>query len=605
MIGGYTGRILGVNLTKRKLRIETLDEGFAKKYIGGVGFAAKILWDETTASTRPLSPENVLVFMTGPLTGTKAPSSSRYIVAAISPLTGIWGEAHAGGIFGWELKHAGFDGIILKGMAESHIYLWINDGKVEIEGASHLWGKDNYEVAELIRKETDQKASVASIGLSGEKLVKIAGIISDGKDGRAAARCGLGAVMGSKNLKAIAVRGTMELKLGDEEKLRESVKNAVPRLAPKSKEWIKGFRIGHADIGTLPIKNWLKGTFEGFGEKMALTLLKGKQYRCRGCVGGCLESMMTKEGRHICYEAIAPLGSLCLIDDMATLEKAYVMCNKFGLDAISAGTAIAFAMECFEKGLIDKEDTGGISLTWGNSKAMIKVLKMIADGEGIGKLLGQGVRNAAERIGGLAKEYAIHVKGLEPPAHDPRAFSSLAVGYATSPRGACHVQGHTYALERFQTCPDLGYTDIVDRFKDEGKGEMNAKMQNFMSMLDSLISCQFLFSQFSVMPSDFIEWLNYVTGLKMDLKQFMKTGECIFNLKRLFNVRRGMSRKDDTLPSRLLTHKRGEGGAADNLPCLGRQLNEYYSYRGWSEEGIPTKETLTKLGLEEFLDWGV
>jgi len=308
------------------------------------------------------------------------------------------------------------------------------------------------------------------------------------------------------------------------------------------------------------------------------------------------------------WELWGPLGSQCLIDNAEALQLAYSICNRYGLDTISTGGVVSFAMECFEKGLITKDDTDGIELTWGNHKAMVEMVKKIGEREGFGALLGDGVRRAAERIGGLAAEYAIHVKGMELPAHDPRAAMTRAVGYATGSIGAAHFEAAGASLiENYLegTMPlkltDLGYPTHLNRFTTEGKGILTAKAQDFGCILDSLVICEFLSHSHGVEPSYLVELLNSATGWDMDLNEFMLTGERIFNLKRMFNVRRGISRKDDTLPPRILTQKRGSGGAAESLPFLGAMLSEYYSHRGWSEEGIPTKEKLIILGLEECL----
>jgi len=612
MVKGYTGKIVRADLTTGEINYESLDEDTLRKYIGGVGLAAEILWDETAPNTEPLSPESPLIFMTGPLTGSIVPSSSRYIVAGLSPLTGIWGQAHSGGNWADELRHAGFDGVVVTGESRHPVYLWFQDGRVEIRDAGHLWGKDTYEVAELLKEETDDKASTACIGPAGERLVRIACVMNDGKLGRAAARCGLGALMGAKKLKAIVVRGTLPISFQDENRLKESVRR-IYDFYPVRKEEIaiddhvaqlKKFLL----VGGAPVKNWSEGTFEG-GYKLAEELRKTKPLYCRRCPFDDLESKLTEDGeRYMVWEAWAPLGTNCLIDNAEALQQAYTLCNKYGLDTISTGGVISFAMECFEKGLITKDDTGGIELTWGNHEAMVEMVRKIGEREGFGELLGDGVKRAAERIGGTAIEYAIHVKGLELPAHDPRAAMSRAVNYATASIGAAHIEATGASLiENYLEgsipldSPDLGYPVQLNRFTTEGKGVLAAKTQDFGCMIDSLAVCAFLSMHRHVPPSHFVELLNRATGWDMDLNEFMLTGERIFNLKRMFNVRRGISRKDDTLPPRILTHKRGEGGAAESLPFLGAMLSEYYSYRGWSEEGIPTREKLTQLGLKECL----
>ena len=612
MLKSYTGKILRLDLTTGNIDYEYLDEPTAKKYIGGVGLAAKILWHETTPETDPLSPESELIFMTGPLTGSILPKSSRYIVAGISPATGIWGQAHAGGRFADELRHAGLDGIVVKGQASKPAYLWINNGQAEIRDAAHVWGKDTWEVSELIQQETDRKASVACIGVAGEKLVKIAGIMNDGKQGRAAARCGLGAVMGSKRLKAIAARGTLPLSFYDEEKFKEGVQKILPFCQPKKPEErlahdmhvFKSFFV----YGRVPVKNWSEGSFDE-GYIYTETMREAEPLHCAHCPNSCLESYQLASGeRHMVWEAWGPLGTNCLIANAEAAQQAYTLCNKYGLDSISAGAIISFAMECFEKGLLTKDDTDGVELTWGNHQAMLEMVRKIGEREGIGELLGEGVRRAAEHIGGTASEYAMHVKGLEFPAHDPRALASHALGYATGSIGAAHMEPigadgleNWMEVDNPNTSPELGFPVALGRFDTEGKGRLVAKTQDFSCLMDSITVCLFLSITHTVKPSHYLAVLNSATGWDMTLDEFLLVGERIHNLKRMFSVKRGISRKDDTLPARILTHRLTSGGTRGNIPHLGAMLNEYYSVRGWSEEGIPTKEKLAELGLEECL----
>jgi aldehyde:ferredoxin oxidoreductase len=612
MLKGYNNKILRLDLATRDVDITSLEENIARKYIGGVGLAAKILWDETTPATAPLSPENELVFMTGPLTGSILPKSSRYIVAGISPLTGIWGQAHSGGRFADELRHAGFDGIIIRGQSSQPIYLWITNGKVEIRDAGHVWGKDTWEVSDILQRETDMKASVACIGVAGERLVKIAGIMNDGKQGRAAARCGLGALMGSKRLKAIAARGTLTLSFYDEDKLKESVQKILPYCRSRKPEErlagdthvFKSFFV----YGRVPVKNWSEGSFDE-GYVYTETMREAEPLHCARCPNSCLESYQLKNGaRHMVWEAWGPLGTNCKIANAGVLQEAYTLCNKYGIDAISAGAVIAFAMECFEKGLINKDDTGGIELTWGNHPAMMEMLKNIGEREGFGEVLGEGVRSAAEHIGGNAPEYAMHVKGLEFPAHEPRALASHALGYATGSIGAAHMEPiGADGLENWmevddpRTSPELGFPVALKRFDVEGKGKLVAITQDFSAMLDSITVCLFLSIAHTVTPSLYVPVLNAATGWDMTPDEFMLAGERITNLKRMFCVRRGISGKDDTLPTRILTQKLNSGGTRGNVFDLPAMLDEYYAVRGWDKEGIPAREKLFELGLEECL----
>ncbi|MBI4331361.1 MAG: aldehyde ferredoxin oxidoreductase family protein [Chloroflexi bacterium] len=615
MLGGYTGKILKVDLTSRSFQVENLDEQTARKYIGGEGLAAKILWDSTTAATDPLSPQNPLIFMTGPITGA-VPSSSRNIVAAISPLTNIWGTARAGGNWGAELKSAGFDGIVFTGKSQTPVYLRVHDGKVSIVDAGHVWGKDTWETDEILKKETDRRASVACIGQAGERLVRIACIINDGKDARTAGRCGLGAVMGSKNLKAVVVQGSRRPRAADEEGLKKSVAEVRTASVVPPDEWAvhwREHRRTHWNKGRVVIKNWLDDDFPGFLPKLTETMLSGDDYYCHGCPYGCAESHMIGGRRRQVFESMVPLGSQCMIDDFEALQEAYDLCNRYGMDSISTGGVISFAIESFEKGLVTAADTGGIQLKWGNAAAMVEMVRQIGESDQkFARLLGQGARKAAQTMGGVAPEYAIHVKGLELPAHDPRSSNALALEYATANRGACH-QSASAVLPKNFVLRDLGFPEsaynpdtLENRFRVKGRGELVAKMQDYYCLLDSLIMCKPVTrgmgrSRQELAPTKFLEWLNLATGWDVSLGEFLKTGERIFHIQRMVNVRRGISRKDDMLPPRVMTHKRGGGHgkseAANNLPPIGEMLNEYYSYRKWAEEGVPTKEKLAELDL--------
>jgi len=612
MSPGYNLRILNVDLTTREISRQLIDDSTARKYIGGAGIAAKILWDETTAATEPLSRENLLIFMIGPLTGTIVPSSTRHVVAGISPLTGIYGEARAGGKWAYELRHAGFEGVVVRGQSESPVYLWIHDGEAELRDATSVWGKDTYETHECLQRETDSRASTACIGPAGERLVRFAGILNDGKMGRMAARCGLGAVMGSKKLKAIVARGTLTIDYHDEKRLKAGVHkvlNVYPRKKDEELDWQINMMKLEMDVGNSNVKNCQEGMFEG-AYTLAERLRNTKFMHCKGCPFPCMESHWTKDGeRNMVWEHWVPLGTNCLIDNGEDLQQAYSLCQRYGMDTISVGGVMAFAMECFEKGLITKDDTGGIELFWGNSQAMLEMVRRIGEREGLGELLGEGVRSAAQHIGGPAPEFAMHVKGLEFPGMDPRAAMGIAVEYATENIGSGHVRAQAAqnienvlgGKESYLLLPDLGYPHQLDRFATEGKGELIAKMHNLGCVIDSSVVCAFLVSYNFVSPTLLAELLSAVTGWDISLKELMLCGERSFNLMRMINVRRGISRKDDTLPQRILTQTRGTGGAADNLPPLEPMLNEYYAFRGWSDQGIPTEKKLQELGLADCL----
>jgi aldehyde:ferredoxin oxidoreductase len=613
MATGYISKVLRVDLSAGTFTIQTFGEDVLRKYIGGSGLGTKILFDETDQHTDPLGPENRLIFMTGPIVGTRALNSGRYHVVTKSPLTGIYGESNSGGTFGPALKYAGYDGIVFIGISPKPVYLWIEDGKPELRDAAFLWGKDTYAVDEVLKAELGQDITACSIGPAGEKLVRIASIMNDGVDGRAAGRCGVGAVMGSKRLKAIAVRGELKVPLADEPGMIASVKKWAPVIV-KNTGWAKfgtsGGLEGSEAIGNLPIKNWSQGNFAGAkttnGHYMADTILT-KRYYCEKCVMGCGRTVEVKEGKYKTvegggpeYETLGHMGGNCLVDNIEAIALGNELCNRYGIDTISTGAAVAFAMEAYERGIITREMAGGLEIKWGEGDVLVAMIKKIGEQQDIGVLLGQGTAKAAKDLGGVAEEFAVHVKGLEFPAHDPRNATGTGLQFATSARGACHLSSFTHDFEIGCTFPELGYDKSPDRWAIAGKGEFIAKFQNVMGMFDSLTHCKFLvYGLGDSIIKTLCDWVNEATGWDMTFEEFMLTGERIFNLKRLYNVKHGISRKDDRLPPRILSHKRGSGGAAENLPFLGAMLSEYYQYRGWDEFGIPTQATLERLGLEE------
>jgi aldehyde:ferredoxin oxidoreductase len=419
-------------------------------------------------------------------------------------------------------------------------------------------------------------------------------------------------LMGSKRLKAIAARGTLPLSFYNEEKFKEGVQKILPFCRNRK---LEARLAGDAHVfksffvyGRVPVKNWSEGSFED-GYVYAEAMPGAKPLHCAHCPNSCLESYQLKNGeRHMVWEAWGPLGTNCLIANPEVLQQAYTLCNKYGLDTISAGAIVSFAMECYENGLITRDDTDGIELTWGNHQAMMDILRKIGEREGFGELLGEGVKIAAERIGGTASNFAMHVKGLEFPAHEPRALASHALGYATGSIGAAHMEPigadgleNWMELEKPNTSPELGFPVALKRFDTEGKGRLVAKTQDFSAMLDSITVCLFLSIAHTVKPSHYLAVLNSATGWDMDLDEFMLTGERITNLKRMFSVKRGISRQDDMLPERVLKQRLASGGTRGNIFDLGAMLDEYYSVRGWNKQGIPTEGKLIELGLEECL----
>lgn len=610
---GYHKKLLRIDLECRKIEVEDLGETFIRKYVGGVGFEAKILYEETSPQTGPLSPENLLIAMTGPYTGTGVPTSGRHHVVARSPLTGLFGESNVGGSWAIHLKRAGFDGIVIKGKSESPVYIWIQDGKVEIRDATPIWGKDTYESADWLKKETFKEATAAVIGPAGERLAKIASIIHVGHIVRAAARTGLGAVMGSKNLKAVVVFGEGPIPIAHPEELKAHISNLIPHIKGVTEFFRKFGTSGgienYEKLGNFPLKNWRQGRWPGVkkisGLTMHDTILSGRK-ACMHCPIACGRHIKVTEGPYApmdCegpeYESIGTLGGLCLVDDLIAVSKANELCNRYGMDTISAGSIIAFAMEAYEKGIITKQDTDGIELEWGNARALVEMVHRMGRGEGIGKLMAEGSRRMAEALGKNAIEFAIHVKGLEPSAHDPRRFFSQALSYATAARGACHNASLSHPYELVLTMPEIGIHEPQDPYQIEGKAEFTAKLQDLMCAMDALIICRFSQIGKAVNVTNHVDWLNMITGWRIDIPEYMKIGERIFNLKRMYNVRLGTSRKDDFLPYRFLTLNRTGEDLTNQLPPMGKLLSDYYAYRKWSEDGIPTPEKLKELGLDK------
>ena len=615
MKNGYMEKILEIDLDSGK--IETIDfpEDIKKQYIGGSGLAAWYLNKETDpAKIDPLGPENRFILLTGPVCGTPVYSSSRYEVCAKAPLTGVWGEANSGGKIAKDLKSAGYDGLIIKNAADRLVQIVIGEERVEIADAGTLAGKDTYEMEGLLKSQHGDKVNFVGIGPAGEKAVPIAAVMNDGADGRAAGRGGIGAVLGSKNVKAIVVsRGGRKTPIYAKEKLMLSIKEHAKNM----KELTEGLReFGTAGVvtpneesGDLPIKNWSKGSWpEGAqrisGPTMNRTCLT-KRYYCGQCAIGCGRVVKVDQGPYAVaegpgpeYETLAMIGSNCLIDNLEAIAKANELCNRYGLDTIAAGAVIAFGMEAYDRGLITNSDTDGIELTWGNADAMLEMLKAIGEARGFGQVLGQGVRKAASVIGGNAEEFACHVKGMELPAHDPRARFSNVLGYATSNRGACHLNVFGMDFESGLVPPEgLGYHKDQDPYEVDGKAKFSVAMQDLMSVFDSLTVCKFILFGGVGVPA-LAHWLNCITGWDFDVDSLLRVGTRAFTVKRLYNNRLGITRKDDMLPPRIANSPRDDGGSKDKIPPQGQLLNDYYKLRKWTEFGEPTAEVLKELGID-------
>jgi aldehyde:ferredoxin oxidoreductase len=602
-----------VDLSREKVSEEPLDSRIGAQYLGGTGYGARMLYNEVPPTADPLGVENKLIFMTGPMTATRFPTTARYVVVTKSPLTGIMVNGSSSGYWGMEFKNTGHDGIIIEGKSPKPVYLYIKDDQVEIKDASHLWGEDALATQDLIRQELgDQKIRVACIGPAGEKQVLLACIIND--EGRAPGRGGNGAVMGSKNLKAIAVRGSRKVELANEfvyneiaRKVATSV-TAHPTIAMLSTYGTANGMDTMWVPGDIPIKNWQEGGWvEGCinlgGKKMAETILK-PHAACWNCPIRCARWVKVDEPKYAFegggpeYETLGALGSMCLIDNMNAVAYAGHLCNQYGMDTIGVGCTIAFAMEAFEKGVITTKDTGGIKLTWGNVEAMIDMVELMGQKKGIGELLGQGTRKAAQKLGQGSDHYAVNVKGMEVPMHDPRAFFSMAANYATGPRGACHLQGIPYIFEMGIILPEGGIKHLQGRFDKDGKGLAAKAAQCHSAVINSLVTC--LFAALGLQPSVIGFLMGACTGQNYTAQEIVAMGERILNLIRVYNLRAGITGQDDRLPPRLLEPTK-EGGHAGKVPDIDYQIKDFYRVIGWDERGVPMPERLKQIGLEDLI----
>ena len=614
---GWMGEILRVNLTNNEIFKEKLQEDVAKKFFGGRCLGAKILFDELEPGIDPLSHDNKLVFATGPLVGVPFAGNSRYVVMGKSPTTGIWGESHVAGFFGPELKRCGYDAIIIEGGSEKPVYLWIHNSEAKIKSAQHLWGGTTGETQSSIRKDLgSEKVRVACIGPGGEHLVRYASIMSDLY--HAAGRCGLGAVMGSKKLKAIAVQGSAKIKIADEDRMKELLRKASKEVMSGDGEVLHRlgtlWTITHFNkSGRLPTKAFQKCIFNGADKISGETAVKTIRVRRVGCPACPVACRMIAKGDTPykinqayggpTYETMVAFGSLCLNDNLNSITKANELCNKYGLDTISTGVTIAFAMECYEKGLLAKKDINAIDLSWGNHEAIIELIEAIAKRQGIGNSLAEGVSRFMKKIGRNSKHFALQVKGLETPMHEPRAKKGYGLSYATSNRGMVHTDCFSdTAFEREdKMIPELGITETVGRLvADRRKAKYIKISQDLFAIYDSLIVCEF-----TVFPGGFsldtlVGLVSAVTGLNITLKDLALIGERGFNVCRAFNVREGVSRKDDVLPERLEQPLPKGPYKGESIPrdILNRMLDNYYEIRGWDvETGLPTSDKLEELGL--------
>lgn len=616
-LGGYTGKILRVNLYKEEVYVESLPEKVLRKWVGGRGLGVYLLLKEINPKVDPLSPENKIILATGPVTGTGFPMSGRWCSVTKSPLTNTVHDAHSGGKWGPELKFAGFDAIIVEGAAEKPLWLWIHDGKAELRDAKHLWGKDVHSTTDMIIEELKteigddaKNVKVATIGPAGENLVKFAAILND--KNRAAGRGGHGAVLGSKKLKAIAVRGTLKPKPAKEEVFKGVVAKATDLLKKSAVTSQALPAYGTAVLvniinrhGIFPTKNFQTGVFPGAekisGERLAETILvkeKIPEETCWGCPVGCARYSKveappwTGEGGGPEYETIWAFGAQTGVNNLEAIAKANFLCNELGLDTISMGHVIGTFFELVEKGKIPEEKLRGLKVGWGSAEAIVELTWRTAYRSGIGDDLAEGSKILAEKYG--APEVAMVVRGQELPAYDPRGAQGHGLAYATSNRGGCHLRAYLISPEV------LGVPELVDRFSTEGKSKLVKHFQDVFAVVDSMVICKF--ATFALWVNEVADALSSITGWDITPTEVEKIGERIYTAERAFNALSfGDGKNYDTLPSRLLKEPMPEGPAKGHVVRLGEMLDEYYKLRGW-KDGRPTREKLEELDLKWVAD---
>lgn len=618
---GWRGIFLRVNLENRNIWKEPVDEHTFRNFIGCMGIGTIILTKELKMNADPLGNDNILIFMTGPLTGSGFPGTSRYTVMAKSPLTGLLGEARAGGYFGRELKRSGYDGIIIEGKAEKPVYLWINDDHAEIKDAEAFWGLDTFDAEDQIRKDCGSPlARVASIGPAGERLVRYACIICD--KCRAAGRTGMGAVMGSKRLKAIAVQGTKRYHPHEETKLKQLHRQylqllkespyAQSRKKMGSSEIISAYNV----LGMLPTYNFRQGYFAQADQISGETLIKTlyrKPWSCADCPlgsGKCVEvtegpfAPVSPELKGPEYETLAAFGSLCGNSNLESICRINELCNRYGLDTISTGVTIAFIMECSEKGLVN-ERLPGMNLGWGDAGSIIELVNKIAYRQEIGDLLAEGVMRVAAKIGNGSEHFAMQIKGLELPMHDPRGKKGLALSFVTANRGCSHMEViHDTYCQRENLVPEIGIVEKLDPYLLEGKSGFVKKAQEFYAIIEMLPLCKWIAPPRNLITlTHLIEILEAATGWKTTPEELLLAGERVINLGRSFNFREGMTAESEKLPARLY-EVLGRKEMAFDPDEFKRELRNFYSVCGWDPyTGIPAREKLMQLGIAETTPW--
>lgn len=612
-MNGYWNKVLRVNLSKKRVKEEKVKDIVWRKLIGGSGYGAYILYKEVPKNISALEPENKIIFATGPYQASNLPGAAKWQVISKSPLNNYYGESAAGADWGINLKRAGYDAVIIEGRAGRPIYLEISDEEVKLKDAEKIWGKDAYETVDILKEDFKLKDySIATIGLAGENKVKFASIIVDKHS--VAGRMGLGAVLGSKKLKAIVVRGEQRPEIAEPDKLKEFKAKLVKKISKETSAFREhgtpGSLSRYEKLGDIPVKNWRKDSFKGY-EKISAPKyteeLHARPQACMYCPVGCHRHVRVEEPKEYKmegagpeYETLGMLGENCLTDNLKAISKANDLCNRYGIDTIQIGGITSYLMECQERGYIDKGKIG-LDLSWGNADAVIELLNLVANRKGFGNILAEGLDAAIKNIGLETEKYTVHVKGVMLPAHDPRAWFGVGLNYATGVCGPGHERGNLQFLYLGTLMPEMGIYKPPEKYTMEGTESFVPIYQDWSSLWNSLVICRFM-TVGGVRLKDMVDALNMITGWELDIYDIMKAGQRIFNLQRLVNVKYGVSRKNDKLPRRIFEPvKKGphEGKVPEPFEST---LERYYEIRGWDKNGKPTREKLRRLGLHELVD---